>query len=311
MRILVAGAGLFGRTHMELLLGQGVVIAAADPMVALADRARADFGAETGLDAIALMDTFRPDGVIIAASAAAHLPLAAAALARGIPVLVEKPVALTSSEAAQIGRFAAASGTFALPGHVLRFSAQHMALANAVHRSTIGRVLSVTSRRCRDAGHALRYADIDPVLMTMIHDIDLAQWMTGNRAVSARADRVKGRDGRSVTHATLRDSGGVLWQLVSAWTYPGVDAPPDRIEVLGEDGSLELVVGSGLTSSAAGRIFHSDPTEDALLAEQTAFLAAISTGIAPPEVTMDDAIAGLKAVEMVLADLGLVGSGSA
>ena len=45
MRILVAGAGLFGRTHMELLLGQGVVIAAADPMVALADRARADFGA--------------------------------------------------------------------------------------------------------------------------------------------------------------------------------------------------------------------------------------------------------------------------
>lgn len=311
MKILVAGAGLFGRTHMGLLAGQGAVIAAADPMAALADRARAEFGATTGPDATALMDSFRPDGVIIAAPAAVHLRLAGAALARGIPVLVEKPVALTSSEAARIGQLAAASGTFALPGHVLRFSAQHQALANAVKGGTIGRVLSVTSRRYRDAGHALRYADIDPVLMTMIHDIDLALWMTGNRAISARADRVTGRDGRSATHATLRDSGGALWHLVSAWTYPGEDAPPDRIEVLGEDGSLELVVGSGLTSWAAGRVFHSDPNEDALLAEQTAFLAAIATGIAPPEVTMDDAISGLRAAEMVLADLGVVGSGSA
>ena len=311
MKILVAGAGLFGREHMALLVGQGVAIAAADPVPALADRARDDFGALVGPDAIALMDSFRPDGIIIAAPAAAHLPLAGAGLARGIPVLVEKPVALSSAEAGRIGQLAAASGTFALPGHVLRFSAQHQALAQAVQGGTIGRVLSVTSRRYRDAAHALRYGDIDPVLMTMIHDIDLALWISGNRAASARADRVTGRDGRSATHATLRDTGGGLWHLVSAWTYPGEDAPPDRIEVLGEDGSLELVVGSGMTSSAAGRVFDSDPAEDALLAEQTAFLAAIRSGAAPKEVTTDDAITGLMAAEMVLADLGLAGSGRA
>ena len=307
MKILVAGAGMFWREHMALLAAQGVSIVAADPMPAFADRARDDFGAVVGTDAIALMDDVRPDGLIIAAPAAAHLPLAAAGLARGIPVLVEKPVALTSAEAARIGQLAAASGSFAMPGHVLRFSAQHRALVRAVRDGGVGRLLSVTSRRYRDAGHALRYGDIDPVLMTMIHDIDLALWITGNRAVSARADRVAGRDGRTATFATLRDTGGCLWHLVSAWTFPGNDAPPDRIEVLGEDGSLELIVGSGLTSSAAGRLFDSDPAENALLAEQASFLAAVRTGIAPQEVTMDDAISGLLAAEMILADLGPAG----
>lgn len=304
MKILVAGAGLFGRAHMALLAAQGVAIAAADPLPAFADRARDDFGAVIGRDAVALMDDVRPDGIIIAAPAAAHLPLAAAGLACGIPVLVEKPVALTSAESARIAQLATASGTFAMPGHVLRFSAQHRALVQAVQDGAVGRVLSVTSRRYRDATHTQRYADIDPVLMTMIHDIDLALWITGNRAVSARADRVAGRDGRTVTLATLRDSGGGLWHLVSAWTFPGDDAPPDRIEVLGEEGNVELTVGSGLTSSAAGRIFDSDPAENALLAEQATFLAAVQTGIAPEEVTMDDAISGLLAAEMILADLG-------
>lgn len=311
MKILVAGAGLFGREHMALLAPQGVAIVAADPVQAAADQARDTFGATAGTDAVALMDTARPDGVIIAAPAAAHLPLAAAALARGLPVLVEKPVAETSTEARHIARLATDGGSFALPGHVLRFSAQHRALAQAVKDGAVGRVLSVTSRRYRDAAHALRYADVDPVLMTMIHDIDLSLWMSGQPAISAQARRTTGRDGRSVTHATLRDAGGALWHLVSAWTYPGEDAPPDRIEVLGEDGSLELTVGAGLVSSSAGKVFTSDPAENALLAEQQAFLAAIRSGTPPTDVTMEDAIAGLTAAEMVLAALRTNAEGAA
>jgi len=300
MKILVAGAGLFGREHMTLLAAQGVAFVVADPVQSAADRARDTFGVTVGTDAAALMDAARPDGVIIAAPAAAHLPLAAAALARGLPVLVEKPVAETSAEARHIARLAADGGSFALPGHVLRFSAQHRALAQAVLDGAVGRVLSVTSRRYRDASHAQRYADVDPVLMTMIHDIDLALWMSGRHALSAQAQRTTGRDGRSVTHATLHDTAGGLWHLVSAWTYPGDDAPPDRIEVLGEEGSLELTVGNGLVSSASGRFFDSDPAENALLAEQQAFLSAIQSGTPPPEVTMEDVIAGLTAAEMVL-----------
>ena len=300
MKILVAGAGLFGREHMALLAAQGVPFVVADPVQAATDRARDTFGVMVGTDAAALMDEARPDGVIIAAPAATHLPLAAAAFARGLPVLVEKPVAETSAEARHVARLAADGGSFVLPGHVLRFSAQHRALARAVLDGSVGRVLSVTSRRYRDASHAQRYADVDPVLMTMIHDIDLALWMSGRDALSAQAQRATGRDGRSVTHATLHDVGGGLWHLISAWTYPGEDAPPDRIEVLGEDGSLELTVGAGLVSSASGRVFDSDPAENALLAEQQAFLAAIRSGTPPREVTIEDAIAGLTAAEMVL-----------
>ena len=44
MRVLVAGAGLFGREHMALLAAQGVAIAAADPLPAFADRAQDEIG---------------------------------------------------------------------------------------------------------------------------------------------------------------------------------------------------------------------------------------------------------------------------
>ena len=38
----------------------------------------------------------------------------------------------------------------------------------------------MNSRRYRDDSHAVRYPDDDPVLMTLIHDIDIAQWVTGS-----------------------------------------------------------------------------------------------------------------------------------
>ncbi len=76
-----------------------------------------------------------------------------------------------------------------LPGHVLRFSAHHRMLLDIIRSPAVGTVLGFTSRRHRDDSHAVRYPELDPVLMTMIHDIDLAIWMTGAGAASAYALR--------------------------------------------------------------------------------------------------------------------------
>jgi len=50
-------------------------------------------------DPEALLETLRPDAVIVAAATVAHLPLAQLALARGLPVLLEKPLTRTQDEA--------------------------------------------------------------------------------------------------------------------------------------------------------------------------------------------------------------------
>jgi predicted dehydrogenase len=308
-RILVAGAGAFGREHLSRLsvMADVELVGVADRLPAAARDAAARYGVPVwDENARDLVERLRPDGLIVATPADSHVPLATAALARGIPVLVEKPVAPTSAEIVALMEAEARSGTFVLPGHVLRFSAAHRVLVDIVRSGEIGRILSVTSRRFRDDSHAVRYRDIDPVLMTMIHDIDLCVWITGAEAAEVSAVRQPSGTPRSQTVALVRDTKGSAWQLTTAWTYPAESVPADRVEIAGERGSVELEVGSHIRQWGAvdRRIdLASLPQEDALQAELDAFLRCIRTGTRPVAVTTKDAQHGLRAAEAILASL--------
>ena len=307
IRIVVAGAGLFGREHLRLLSRRDDVEIAGvvDVNAAGAEAAAATFGAGTfDTDATALIDRLKPDGVIVATPGDTHVRFAAHALRAGIPVLLEKPVGVDAAEAVRLAEVEAASAAFVLPGHVLRFSPSHRKLAE-IAKSGIGRVLSVTSRRHRDDSHARRYRDIDPVLMTMIHDIDLAVWLTGAGAAEAFALRMPEGEERSATTLTVRGTGGAAWHLASSWTFPG-PCPPDRLEVVGEAGGVELEVGGFLRSYGAReeRIDVSgEAWDDSLKEEQAYFLDLIRAGRRPTVVTLADAIAGLAAAEAAIASL--------
>ena len=312
MKLLVAGAGDFGREHLRRLSAMaGVTLAVADTRVEAAQRAATDFGAAGwGGDAASMLESFRPDGIVVATPARAHLPLATTALQNGIPVLLEKPVVPTSREAADLIRIEAASSAFVQPGHILRFSNQHRTLVEHVRSDAIGRVISIASRRYRDGSHAARYSDIDPVLMTMIHDIDLALWIGEGVPVSATARRRTGDGGKSLTTALVEDDKGVLWRLTTAWLYPADDTPVDRVEVVGTDGGIEMDAGGVL------RIFGPQPQsidfagtdEDPLTAELECFLSGIREGGSRSPVTLTDALHGLLAAEMILADLAATGA---
>ena len=123
-----------------------------------------------------------------------------------------------------------------------------------VRSGRIGEVIYINSRRYRDDQHAVRYPDTDPVLMTLIHDIDLAQWITGSdfRATLARRSGSVGY--RSMTAVSATTATGVTCDLRTAWTFVAGNSPPDRFEVVGSHGSAELVVGHGLRVYAEGRL---------------------------------------------------------
>ena len=307
MRILVAGTGAFGREHLARLARHpGLELAAADPDPAALERARALVPlAAAGAEAAALLASFRPQGVIVAAPAAAHVPLAAAALAAGAGVLVEKPVATDAAGARQLAALAAAApaGAFLLPGHVLRFSAPHRALAGIAASGVLGRLLTLRSRRHRDRGHARLYPDVDPVLMTMIHDIDLGLWVSGAPAASARAVRRTGRGGGTLTEAEVIAENGVRWELAAAWLADGA-CPPDRVELVGTEGSAEWQEGGPLRLfGPAPESRPPDPGDDPLAVEVAAFLAALGEGPGALPVTPADAVAGIDAAAMILAAL--------
>jgi predicted dehydrogenase len=306
LRILVAGGGAFGKEHLKTLTAiGGVSLAVAEPRADERERLNALFAlADSDADAVTLIDRFAPDGVVVATPADAHAPLAVAALERQIPVLVEKPVASDTATMRDLCGAAAASNAFLLPGHVLRFSSAHAQLRDILRSGEIGHAVQFISRRYRDASHAQRYADIDPVMMTMIHDIDLAVWFTGGGALSARAVRNPVGRSRSITTAWLEGAQGIVWQLSTAWLHPGPDCPPDRVEIIGTKGSAELVAGSRIdVFGDTHRRVAINVEDDPLRSELECFLSGIRGGKAPAQVSPDDALQGLIAAEMIVGAL--------
>lgn len=303
MRILVAGGGAFGKEHLRTLeaIG-GLRLAVAESRPAeLARLGEAFELADRDEDAFTLVERFKPDGIVIATPAEAHAPLAVAALQRAIPVLVEKPVAPDAATVRRICDAAAASSAFLLPGHILRFSTAHRLLRDVMDSGEIGDLLQFNSRRYRDASHADRYRDIDPVLMTMIHDIDLALWFSGAPALSAQAARSPAGTSQSVTTALLEGASGAVWRLSTAWLHPGPDCPPDRVEIIGTKGSAELEAGGDIViHGAAVRRIALGRDDDALRRELECFLDGIRSGALHAPVSPRDALDGLVAAEMIL-----------
>jgi len=119
-RMAVVGAGFIGRRHIEFLRGhpQLSVVGAGDPFPApyLAEMGVPHFG-----DYREMLDTLKPDGVVIATPNPMHEEVAVACLERGIPALVEKPIATTLTDADAMIAAAQKAGTILMIAEDMHF----------------------------------------------------------------------------------------------------------------------------------------------------------------------------------------------
>jgi predicted dehydrogenase len=310
LRILAAGAGAFGREHLDRLVrrSDATVVGVADTNAAALELACARYGvANRRADPLRLIDEIAADAIIVATPAASHVEIGLRALGQKLCVLLEKPVASSSTAVAPLLAATQSSAGFVLPGHVLRFSRDHLRLVEIVRSGRIGKVIYVNSRRYRDDSHAFRYPDADPVLMTLIHDIDLAQWVTRSAFRSVLARRSQGAGFRSMTAVSATTTTGIICDLRTAWTFTDGDLPPDRLEVVGDAGSVELVAGHSLHVYAEGRRMD-DPVavaDDPLQNEQDHFLACIRDRSRKPALDLSEALAGLKLADAAIESLSL------
>jgi predicted dehydrogenase len=106
------------------------------------------------------------DAVSIAVPTAAHFKVAKDCLLAGKDVLIEKPMATSSREAAELNRIAARKKRLIQVGHLERFNP-----AMAGLRGQIGKPMFIEAHRL--APFVERGTDVDVVLDLMIHDIDL------------------------------------------------------------------------------------------------------------------------------------------
>lgn len=123
LRIAVVG---LVHGHVEGVLWAGrdradvEIVGVWDPSRALFDKHKGTYRLDDGLyfdDLAAMLDATRPEAVSVMTSIADHLEVIRACITRGIPVLVEKPLAFSEADAAEIERLAAEHGTLVLTNY--------------------------------------------------------------------------------------------------------------------------------------------------------------------------------------------------
>jgi predicted dehydrogenase len=166
VRVGVIGVGYLGRFHALIYSRMADVklvgVVDADPQRAA--EVAAEAGCVAFADTTALADAV--DAVSVVVPTTAHLEVAAPVLRRGIHMLMEKPIAATVEEGAELVRLAEAAGAILQIGHLERFNAGIMALAQ---RITAPRYIEAQ----RMGGFVERATDVDVVSDLMIHDIDI------------------------------------------------------------------------------------------------------------------------------------------
>lgn len=166
LKTMVVGAGALGRHHARILAGMDGVdlIAVADPRED-AGRAVADAcGSEWIADFRNAID--QAEAVSIVVPTSLHVEVASEFLSRGIPTLVEKPLAGSADEASKLVNLAIQTQTILQVGHVERFNP-----AMITARKLCG--LPKYIRAERVSPFPFRSTDIGVVHDLLIHDIDL------------------------------------------------------------------------------------------------------------------------------------------
>ena len=326
LRAAVIGLGAMGANHARVYAEiDGVELAAVadtDPArVEAATRARAARGYD---DYRRMLAEERVDLLTVAVPTRAHLDVAAHVIERGVPLLVEKPLAATLAEGERLRDLAAASGVPLMVGHIERFNPAVVELQARLRAGELGRVFQVHARRVGPFPERVR--DVGVVLDLAPHDIDVMRFLLGSEVVRVQAETEQriNTEHEDMLAGLLRFANGVVGVLDINWLTP---TKIRELSVLGERGMFvvdylardltfyENAHVSGL-SAAAGQpvdwaarhlkgvsegpvhMLHVEKREP-LRVELEAFARAVRDGT-PVAVTADDGLAAMAAAEALV-----------
>ena len=185
-RIAVIGAGLIGREHCKLVAAHRLT-----ELVGIADNAPAarrmasGFPAAFYTDYRKMLDELRPDAAIVALPNHLHLSAGLFCLSRGIPCLIEKPIADNLDDARALAEASEAANVPVLIGHHRRFSPDMERGRDIVRGGDLGDIVTVNGSWLADKPDAYFEASWrtmpggGPVLINLIHEIDCLRYIVG------------------------------------------------------------------------------------------------------------------------------------
>jgi myo-inositol 2-dehydrogenase/D-chiro-inositol 1-dehydrogenase len=220
LKVGVVGTGFIAGRHLAALTASPdvEVVAVADPVRERAEAAAARCGARSHGDGLALLESEELDAVWLCVPPFAHGPLEAAAVARGLPFFVEKPLALDLAAAETIAAEVARAGLLTAVGYHWR----HLEVVRrAAETVPAGRAQLVTGswldRTPAAPWWVRRSGSGGQVVEQATHVLDLARLLAGEVDLVSAAERPAGADGEVATAAValLRFASGAVGSLSS------------------------------------------------------------------------------------------------
>ena len=302
LRVGVIGVGVMGSNHARVFAGlPGVqLVGVADP-----DRKQAEFVART-LGCADMVDVDQllnqnVQAVTIAAPTHLHHEIALSCIARGIHVMVEKPIASTVEEGRDIIAAARRAGVTLMVGHVERFNPAVEVIKEAIRNEDI---LSIAITRV--GPFPPRMSNVGVVIDLAVHDIDLIRWFTDSDIIEVQpqlSSAVAERE--DIALLQFRTASGVLAHINTNWLTP-FKARTVHVATRGK-----YVMGDLLTRQVAEcfgfqpdgsysmrhlSVGHAEPLRSELLS----FINAVRSGGAPA-VTGEEGVASLEIATRCLA----------
>jgi predicted dehydrogenase len=263
--VAVIGAGAIGRAHIETICrSQVCTLAGIAELGAHGKEAAGRLGVPWCVDHSELLDRLKPDAAIIATPNATHRDVALACIGRGIPAIVEKPIASTIEDAAAIAEASEKSGVPILVGHHRRHNPVIRQARGIIRDGTLGRLTnaSVLYTFYKPPEYFdlawRRHPGGGPILINLIHEIDLIRHLCGEIATvqALTSNATRGFEVEDTAAVLLRLVGGALvtlslsdaavtpwsWDLASGESpnYPPQPFPVQTHFLSGTDGSLAL-----------------------------------------------------------------------
>lgn len=184
--VAVVGVGRMGRHHARIYraLPGAELVAVVDADEERAATVAEEHGCAAVGSAAELLERFpHVAAATVAVPTGHHETVATTLLRRGIPCLIEKPLAETAAAARRIVEVAEKAGTFVQVGHTERFNPAVRAIGE----------LQITPRFIEvDRVSPMRFRSIDVgvVFDIMIHDVDIVLMMCRSRLKEVRATGV-------------------------------------------------------------------------------------------------------------------------
>lgn len=229
-QVAVVGVGMWGRNHARNYAELGALAAIVDRDPDAAGRLASAHGVPVRTFEEVLGNP-AIGAVAMALPPSQNLPLGRMALAAGKHLFVEKPMALTTPDAAELVEVAARHDRRLMVGHILQYHPAFLALRDLVRQGSLGRLLSLVSTRL-DLGRIRR--EEDALWALAPHDVSMILGLVGEEPEAVEAS------GGYHTHPTIADTtgvdlrfpGGVRAEIRVSWLHPFKE---QRLVVVGED----------------------------------------------------------------------------